>query len=342
MEITASSSIIKDNEKSSMETVITHADSEQWVTLNVGGSIFTTTLLTLTVTEPESILAKMFAEEGGAGRAAWNPRKDGNGAVLIDRSGMLFECLLNYLRTGKLILSQNILMESIFVEAEFYNFQRLLEELGPIAKKIQSTGRILDLSATNKSVTLTRPDVIRALMVTPSTQELRFQGIDFEGCDLSKLDLRCVNLKFANLKRTNLTHCNLSYANLDRADLTEAVLDHAVMFGVKMPCAVMERCSMQDVNMDDPAGSRANLEGVNLRNARLDNSQLSGANFRVANLKYASMTNCELKQVSFPGANLELCNMSGSNLFEANLRGANLANTNFGHLASALHMSQTI
>lgn len=45
------------------------------------------------------------------------------------------------------------------------------------------------------SVSLTRKDVLKAIMSTPMTSELRFQGVDFVGADLSKLDLRHINFK---------------------------------------------------------------------------------------------------------------------------------------------------
>ncbi|XP_055331650.1 BTB/POZ domain-containing protein KCTD9-like isoform X1 [Paramacrobiotus metropolitanus] len=317
-------------------------ERDKWITLNVGGRMFTTTKLTLRSTEPASVLARMF-EENDEGVPAWGLKKDSTGAVLIDRSGELFAPLLSYLRTGKLVVTERDNIQLLYTEAEFYNLERLQKELRPHLNQYDNKDdKIVQISASGPTSNLSRMDVVRALMVSPSTQELRFQGMNFEGCDLSRLDLRNINFKMSNLRGANLSYANISGANFDRADLTDAVCDHAVLFGVKLPCAVMERCSLQNVNADDPAGSRANFENVNLRNARLDNSQLNGANFRVANLKFASMKNCELKQASFPGANLEQCDLSGSNLYEANLRGANLVDTNFGHLANALHMSQTI
>ena len=60
--------------------------------------------------------------------------------------GILFEALLNYLRTGKLILSQTTPLESIFVEAEFFNFEKLLEELKPCAKRLRSPGGISNVT----------------------------------------------------------------------------------------------------------------------------------------------------------------------------------------------------
>lgn len=54
---------------------------------------------------------------------------------------------------------------------------------------------IVDEQQKNGLVSLTRKDVLKAIMSTPVTSELRFQGVDFVGADLSKLDLRNINFK---------------------------------------------------------------------------------------------------------------------------------------------------
>lgn len=45
------------------------------------------------------------------------------------------------------------------------------------------------------AVSLTRLDVLRALMATATTSELRFQGVNLVKADLSRLDLRHINFK---------------------------------------------------------------------------------------------------------------------------------------------------
>lgn len=51
----------------------------------------------------------------------------------------------------------------------------------------------LSLSGSNKS--LTRMDVIKLIIMTPTQSELRFQGVNLAGADLNRLDLRYINFK---------------------------------------------------------------------------------------------------------------------------------------------------
>lgn len=51
----------------------------------------------------------------------------------------------------------------------------------------------LSVSGSNKS--LTRMDVIKLIIMTPTQSELRFQGVNLAGADLNRLDLRYINFK---------------------------------------------------------------------------------------------------------------------------------------------------
>nr|CAD7195084.1 unnamed protein product [Timema douglasi] len=262
--------------------------NSEWVTLNVGGKYFTTSRSTLLTKEPMSMLARMFAEgEGGYLMAPSN--MDRNGAYLIDRSPTYFEPILNYLRNGQLIFDTNV-----------------NPEVPQLETIIQSVQRSRDI------VPLARRDVINALILTPYTAELRFQGVNLAGSDLSRLDLRYINFKYACLHGCRMVGANLSWCCLERADLSHVVLEGAQLLGVKMLCANLEGANLRGCNFEDPAGSRANMEGVNLKGANLEGSNMAGVNLRVATLKNANLQNCDLRAAVLAGADLETTDGIGS------------------------------
>ncbi|KAF6209131.1 hypothetical protein GE061_014875 [Apolygus lucorum] len=307
-------------------------NSGHWVTLNVGGRYFTTSRSTLINKEPSSMLARMFAErEGGLYMSPSNV--DSKGAYLIDRSPAYFEPILNYLRNGQLIFDSSLNAEGVLEEARFFGIDSVIPQLENMIAQGQQTRDNLPLS---------RRDVINALIKTPFTAELRFQGVNLAGSDLSRLDLRSINFKFACLHGCRMVGANLSYCSLERADLSHAVLEGAQLMGVKMLCANLEGANLRGCNFEDPTGARANMEGVNLKGANLESSNMAGVNLRVATLKGANLKNCDLRAAVLAGADLQNCDLSGSDLQEANLRGANLKDAALELMLTPLHMSQTV
>ena len=100
---------------------------EKIVTLNVGGSWYTTTLSTLTK-YPDSMLGAMFS-----GRHALVQQEDGS--YFIDRDGEVFSHVLSYLRDSNIVLTiipilPNELRIRLRYEAGFYQLQELETTLG--------------------------------------------------------------------------------------------------------------------------------------------------------------------------------------------------------------------
>ena len=98
---------------------------EPMVTLNVGGTTFTTATATLT-RFPDTMLGAMFS-----GRHALTPDK--NGAYCIDRDGRHFHEILNFLRGTTSSTQQQIkqrlspsALEELKVEADFYGVKDLM------------------------------------------------------------------------------------------------------------------------------------------------------------------------------------------------------------------------
>lgn len=116
-------------------------NSREWIKLNVGGTTFLTTRLTLSkdhssffyrlIQEDEELQTDMVSRKilllFTLKKESYN-FQDENGAYLIDRDPRYFPVVLNFLRHGKVILD-NLSEEGVLEEAEFYNVTRLINIL---------------------------------------------------------------------------------------------------------------------------------------------------------------------------------------------------------------------
>lgn len=92
------------------------------VELNVGGVFYTTSLSTL-VKEKESLLGQIFS---GQCKAAPTILKDNKGKYFLDRDGVLFRYVLDYLRNQKLVLPENFHeKERLKQEADFFKLPNM-------------------------------------------------------------------------------------------------------------------------------------------------------------------------------------------------------------------------
>jgi uncharacterized protein YjbI with pentapeptide repeats len=279
----------------------------EWVRLDVGGKKFVTTRTTLTK-ERDSMLAKMFSGQ-------WNSARDEKGAYLIDRSPEYFEPILNYLRTGTIVLDDGVNVEGVLQEAKFFNISSMVDPLTILLEQSKKE--------------ISRKDFVNILVTSSTNVSLRCQGLNLSGIDLSKLDLSLINFKQTNLRYANLRGCNLDNTQLQGADLTGAVLENASLRGANLSGANLTGAVLRGANFEDRGGLKANLESCKLIGANLEDTNLSGANLRAAKLKGANLENANLRSCDLAAADIEGANLRGCNLHKTNLKGANLINCNF-------------
>lgn len=102
-----------------MQTQDTAMDLPAVVELNVGGVFYTTALTTLT-RDPNSTLSHYFTEAP--------PPKDAKGKYFIDRDGVLFRYVLDFLRNGSLVLPESFReKERLRQEATFYGLPGMVK-----------------------------------------------------------------------------------------------------------------------------------------------------------------------------------------------------------------------
>jgi len=99
------------------------------VELNVGGVFYSTSVATLT-SEPGSKLALMFDLLELKNDEESTLLKDSKGKYFIDRDGVLFRYILDYLRNKKLVLPENFQeTKRLLIEADFYELPSLVSSL---------------------------------------------------------------------------------------------------------------------------------------------------------------------------------------------------------------------
>ena len=97
------------------------------VELNVGGVFYSTSLTTLTK-EPDSLLGQIFSGKPSA--SSGQIVKDNKGKYFIDRDGVLFRYVLDYVRNGKLVLPENFHeKERLKQEAEYFKLGSMVKSI---------------------------------------------------------------------------------------------------------------------------------------------------------------------------------------------------------------------
>ncbi|XP_030853136.1 BTB/POZ domain-containing protein KCTD6-like [Strongylocentrotus purpuratus] len=99
------------------------------VSLNVGGTIYTTSRATLT-RFPDSRLGSMFSDRLPS-------IKDDKGNYLIDGDGSLFRYVLNFLRRSILVLPEDFKeLDMLAQEADYYQIKELNDAVTQIRNKV--------------------------------------------------------------------------------------------------------------------------------------------------------------------------------------------------------------
>uniref|UniRef100_A0A9I9CUZ3 BTB domain-containing protein n=3 Tax=Cucumis melo TaxID=3656 RepID=A0A9I9CUZ3_CUCME len=261
------------------------------IRLNIGGKKFRTTLDTLTLREPDSMLAAMFS---GRHTLCQDPEE---GSIFLDRDGKHFRHILNWLRDGIVPFLSDFDLLELLREAEYYQLLGLMD-------------RIRDLLSNRKEdeepqSELKRVDIIKCIQ----SEKVRLRGVNLCGLDLSKLDLSYVDFSYASLKNVFFSRANLQCAKFRDADAEGSIFHNATL----------RECEFTGANLRGALLAAANLQSANLQDACLVDCSFCGADLRSAHLQGADLTNANLE-----GANLEGANLKGAKLLNANLRSANL------------------
>ncbi|CAF1578043.1 unnamed protein product [Rotaria magnacalcarata] len=129
-------------------TMSTETNNLDVVELNVGGVTYATTLGTLQQAEPESPLAIISTLNAAEIRTIFG--RDSKNRIFIDRDGVLFRYVLDYLRNKKLSLPENFAeLERLRTEAEYYRLDSMSRLLAQSRPNSSSNGKYLNENMMN-------------------------------------------------------------------------------------------------------------------------------------------------------------------------------------------------
>eukprot|EP01121_Diplochlamys_sp_Union-15-3_P016483 TRINITY_DN560_c0_g1_i3.p1 TRINITY_DN560_c0_g1~~TRINITY_DN560_c0_g1_i3.p1 ORF type:complete len:235 (-),score=42.02 TRINITY_DN560_c0_g1_i3:247-906(-) len=206
-------------------------EKSQWLRINVGGTIFSTTKQTL-LFDKNSMLAKMFS-------STMSSEKDDTGAYLLDRDPIYFRPVLNFLRTGQLIIDEGVSSEGVFLEAKFFQITALI-----------------DLMEAKNRPDLTRRDVIVRRPV--NFESLRLANVDLSGLSLQKQSFDYADLTEANFERCQMEHCSIykveapnsiwvsivgKYSDFRESNLSNSHFDRANLIGANFSATLLKNGS---------------------------------------------------------------------------------------------------
>lgn len=113
------------------------------VELNVGGVTYATTLGTLQQAEPDSPLAIISTLNSAEIRTIFG--RDSKNRIFIDRDGILFRYILDYLRNQKLSLPENFSeRDRLRIEADYYRLVTMSKALAEFRANANSSNKSIN------------------------------------------------------------------------------------------------------------------------------------------------------------------------------------------------------
>jgi len=180
--------------------------------LNVGGVKYTTSRSTLTK-YTDSMLGSMFSQN--------IPMKvDKDGCYFIDRNGKIFEHILQFLRSGELILPENFEnLKLLKCEAEFFQILPLLNRLKIQEKNLQDYHKYIIKDQKIKTICLT------AIYVDISNHDFDRYDLTYFICQKVNSNVYDIIYKNEHERFENSTEPDEPFIAIDSKDYLHSIID---------------------------------------------------------------------------------------------------------------------
>ncbi|KAH9418251.1 BTB/POZ domain-containing protein kctd9 [Dermatophagoides pteronyssinus] len=324
--------------------------NDEWIKLNIGGKIFTTTRSTIVAKEPDSMLAKMFETFhldnenfiGQSSKQQQQPSKtinlkkitvmkiqqpnnkiEQNCQKIINDNGNgngdnKTSCNATTTTTIQLLNDNNntCIVPSLIDEQGAYMIDRSPEYFEPLLGYLRHGNLIIDKHLNPMGV----------------LEEAKFYGF------YSLLpELEATVLQESLLQNT--IERLIGLAPLTRKDVVKAIIQTSTntrlrFQGVNLTGADLSKLDLSNINFKYSILRGANLQGATLNNCCLERADLSKCNLEGATLINCHMVCCNLEYSILRGSNMdsptltELTNLEGANLNNVNLEGSKMHRVN--------------
>lgn len=341
------------------------ARNEEWIMLNVGGKVFTTTRTTLCTNEPNSMLARMFSQQNCSSSI---PSLSCDSSINRTRSkGDKKNQIQSNINNNNSIYATTTttsigLRPSPKDASGAYLIDRSPKYFEPILNYLRHGKLIIDHDVNVQGV-LEEAKFYGIVSLLPMLEleterlfkkkhqdMLKTQMFDYENqASMLSGSIRSGDATSAGADGTQLqTMPPLTRQDVIRAIIPTSASTTDLRFqGCNLAGANLSKLDLRHINFKYANLRNSNLKGANLSFSNLERadlyqSNLEGAQLIGTHLAYANLENSNLRAVtaidtsndktkpktSFEGANLKNTNFEGSQLAEVNLRMATLRGSN--------------
>ncbi|OTF75418.1 BTB/POZ domain-containing protein KCTD9-like protein [Euroglyphus maynei] len=322
--------------------------NDEWIKLNIGGRIFTTTRSTIVAKEPESMLAKMFetfhhfisSTTKQRQKKAINDdnnddcdsKKEDDTLKIVNNDcdeRKQSEKIIKTTKTTIPILSDNnntCIVPSLIDEQGAYMIDRSPEYFEPLLSYLRHGNLIIDKHLNPMGV-LEEAKFYGFYSLLPELEATVLQESLLQNtierliglAPLTRKDVVKAIIHTSTNTRLRFQGVNLTGADLSRLDLSNINFKYSILRGANLQGATLNNCCMERADL-----SKCNLEGATLINCHMVCCNLEGSILRGSNMDSPTLT----ELTNLEGANLNNVNLEGSKMHRVNLRIASLKNAN--------------
>jgi BTB/POZ domain-containing protein KCTD9 len=316
--------------------------AEDWVALQCDSTIFVINRSTVSASAPGSLFELMF---GCRDDAAALDHEETNAfqrtltrnhthplvPYLLDRSPQYVAPLIQYLRTGELVIDAGISKRGVRLEAEYFGIQSVADLLCEALEEFHleelpqpKTAASIAVSSNDVSSPLvncenkrkwmppaccTRNELLTSLRTMPPDAGLRLRGMCLNGISFARLDLSNTNFEWCSLLSCDFSHADLSRANFTKADATgsnfaKCTIRHALCLDSNFTDCCFENASVTD----------SNFTGSTMIRLQALQCDFSRTVLTQCNLSYADLCGTVLHQTQMRFTNLSGVERCGTNI----------------------------